>query len=95
MDHVNRTYKVGDKVRIKQSDEIQDEVGFNKTGMTKWCGQVMTIREILDGVPFYLMEEDTGDWNFNAQPGWLWHSSWFIPFCVEAPVNAHNICSFI
>lgn len=90
-----RTYKVGDKVRIKLLDEIKDTSGFNGRGMSKWCGQVMTIREIVEEGLFYLMVEDTDDWNFNVQLGWLWRPCWFTSFCVEAPVDAHNICSFI
>lgn len=90
-----RTCGVGDKVRIKLLDEIEDKVGFNETGMSKWCGQIMTIREIVEEGLFYLMAEDTEDWNFNSRPGWLWRPSWFTPFCIEASVDVHNIYDFI
>lgn len=57
-------FNVGDKVRIR-SDRGD---GWNFDGkMDKWCGKVMTIREIIGC--FYSMEEDTLEHN---GMGWRW-----------------------
>ena len=67
-------YKVGDKVKIREWDDMVDEFGLNDDGdipclqtfvtnMTKYCGTIMTIKENEYG--YYLMDDDKDAWSWS------------------------------
>lgn len=68
-------YKVGDKVRIKKVEECEPSFAWNHDGkMDHWCGQIMTIRSLLNESG-YEMKEDINE----NDGGWAWHEDWLEP----------------
>ena len=62
----------GTLVRIISLDEKKkNPFGWNYEGnMDHWCGQIMTVRRVVDG-DFVNMEEDTDEFSTD---GWCWYS---------------------
>lgn len=90
-------YKVGDKVRVRQWDDMVEEFGFSdktETGigipgcifvnnMKKFCNSVVTISKIECGNSRYLVEEDDEDW--------YWIDEMFEPYKVKISRQADFI----
>ena len=90
-------YKVGDKVRVRQWDDMVKEFGFSdNTGrdigipgcifvnnMKKFCNSVVTISNIECGNSRYLVEEDDEDW--------YWIDEMFEPYKVKIPYQTDFI----
>lgn len=68
-------YKVGDKVKVREWDNIDKEFGVDKeigsipsrlktfvSDMKEYCGKIITIKSI--GNNYYKIEEDNGDWRW-------------------------------
>lgn len=79
-------YKVGDKVRVRQWDDMVKEFGewagvINTTecsfdeGMRLYCGTIVTIKEVNDANDLYCIEEDNEDW--------YWTDEMFEPYKVS------------
>ena len=62
---VDFMYKVGDKVRIIDSDGIENYTGGWTHAMSCFVGKVVTIekRHLCDGLPMYELEELFGGWD--------------------------------
>ena len=58
---MKRKYKVGDKVKVK--DSLKDVI-IAVDDMYKFCGKIVTIKE-LSGDTSYRIEEDDGGWNWD------------------------------
>lgn len=90
-------YKVGDKVRVRQWDDMVEEFGFfDNTGrdigipgctfvnnMKKFCNSVVTISDIVRGNSRYLVEEDDIDY--------YWIDEMFEPYKVKISHQADFI----
>lgn len=90
-------YKVGDKVRVRQWDDMAKEFGFTNSNeyyidipdctfldrMKKFCGSVVTISNIVCGDSRYLIEEDDEDW--------YWVDEMFESYKVRIPYQADFI----
>ena len=90
-------YKVGDKVRVRQWDDMAKEFGFTNSNeyyidipdctfldrMKKFCGSVVTISNIVCGDSRYLIEEDDEDW--------YWVDEMFESYKVRIPHQADFI----
>jgi len=70
-------FKVGDKVKVKQWEDMEREFGLNENGnikthikfipdMRRFCGQVVTIARVHRN-KYYLIEEDTGKFKFTEE----------------------------
>ena len=80
-------YKVGDKVRVRQWDDMVKEFGvwaraidttecsFDE-GMRLYCGTIVTIKEVKNNDSYYI-EEDNEDW--------YWTDEMFEPYKVSIP----------
>lgn len=66
-------YKVGDKVRVRQWDDMVEEFGESagsidtpacsfEEDMRLYCGTIVTIKEVKDDESYYIIEEDNEDW---------------------------------
>lgn len=79
-------FNVGDKVRIRSTRGD----GWNSEGeMDKWCGKVMTIREIIGC--FYSMEEDKLEHN---GMGWCWSEDDFVEK-IETPKCKFKVGDYV
>lgn len=66
-------YKPGDKVKIK--DDISQHP-CTETGMLKWQGKTMTVREVRhrkNDLDLYRMTEDTDEGPLPTSFGWRWY----------------------
>ena len=72
----NREFKVGDKLRIREWDDMKSEFGLNSSGniscrftftqeMKRLCGENFTVRKI-GGDHFYSEEAKFGDYHISA-----------------------------
>ena len=63
-------YKVGDKVKVREWDDMVEEFGTDEDGdidcnlcfvkdMKEYCGKEMTVSRVLTG--HYVLEEDEGE----------------------------------
>ena len=63
-------YRVGDKVKVREWDDMVEEFGTDEDGgidcnmcfveyMKKYCGKEMTVNRVLTG--HYTLEEDEGE----------------------------------
>lgn len=82
-------YKVGDKVRVRQWDDMLEEFGeyitstsidiqrclFTKE-MREYCGEIVTIKEIKGGNSYYIIKEDN--------EAWYWVDEMFEEICSES-----------
>lgn len=79
-------YKVGDKVRVREWEDMANEFGIDACGdidceisfvtsMAMFCGRVVTIKDVNGN--FYEIEEDNGEWE--------WRDYMFrnISFCLD------------
>lgn len=66
-------YKVGDKVKVREWDDMVEEFGTDEDGdigcnlcfikyMEKYCGEEMTVSRVLTG--YYILEEDDEGWQW-------------------------------
>lgn len=66
-------YKVGDKVKVREWDDMVEEFGTDEDGdidcnlyfveyMKKYCGKEMTVSRVLTG--YYTLEEDDMEWQW-------------------------------
>lgn len=91
-------YKVGDKVRVRQWDDMVKEFGelfsdisivkaddrcLFKNEMKKYCGTVVTIEKVVNEYERYLIEED--------YKNWYWTDEMFEPYKVTLACQADFI----
>ena len=85
-------YKVGDKVRVRQWDDMVKEFGelfsdidrcLFKNEMKKYCGTVVTIEKVVNEYERYLIEED--------YKNWYWTDDMFEPYKVTLARQADFI----
>lgn len=90
-------YKVGDKVRVRQWDDMAKEFGFSgctksnidilgclfTNSMKKFCGSVVTISNIVSDNSRYLIKEDNQNW--------YWTDDMFEPYKVKIAYQADFI----
>lgn len=90
-------YKVGDKVRVRQWDDMAKEFGFSgctksnidilgclfTNNMKKFCGSVVTISNIASDNSRYLIKED--------DQNWYWTDDMFEPYKVTLARQADFI----
>lgn len=76
-------YKVGDKVRVREDLKVEEYYGgiFFEDEMASFCGQMVTICEIIHG--YYEIEEDCGDF--------VWTDEMFEPLESENPTDKTNV----
>lgn len=66
-------YKVGDKVKVREWDDMEEEFGMDEYGdidcnfsfvknMKEYCGKEMTVSRVL--TDYYTLEEDDGVWKW-------------------------------
>ena len=90
-------YKIGDKVRVRQWDDMAKEYGFINSvkrdidipgctfvnSMKKFCGSVVTISNIVSDNSRYLIKEDNQEW--------YWTDNMFEPYKVKIAYQADFI----
>jgi hypothetical protein len=75
-------FKVGDKVRVRKWEDMENEFGLNVHGdinckysfvndMTRYCGQIVTIKNVFSG--HYCIEEDGKFYPIH----WIWTDDMF------------------
>lgn len=84
-------YKVGDKVKVKEWDELREEYGLDGSGMRKFMGKVVTIEDVLDDEDkeevYYTLKED--------KLKYYWEGRMFSPVEVEqGDVEQGDVGSF-
>ena len=86
-------YKVGDKVRVRQWDDMVKEYGLLgdlekvictpgcsfTNGMKKFCGRVVTISDVISSNSRYLIKE--------SDRTWYWTDEMFDPYKVKSHVR--------